>query len=80
MSAFKAWCGEMPKHTFGFIQRDLEDIEAGLIELIQSHRDWLNDERPSVTDGAQQEIDRIEKLLDRVYHYRMRLQLVGEEE
>tara|TARA_Y100000593_G_scaffold75796_1_gene139855 strand:+ start:126 stop:368 length:243 start_codon:yes stop_codon:yes gene_type:complete len=80
MSAFFGWINEKPKHSFGFLRSDLRDIEAGLIELIQSHRDWLNDERPSVTNHAAEEIKRIEQLLDRVYDYRRRLELKEEEE
>tara|TARA_R100001086_G_C11660014_1_gene209881 strand:- start:48 stop:290 length:243 start_codon:yes stop_codon:yes gene_type:complete len=80
MSAFFGWINEMPKHSFGFLRSDLRDIEAGLIELIQSHRDWLNDERPSVAHHAEVEIARIEQLLDRVYDYRRRLELKEEEE
>ena len=80
MSQFMSWIGEQPKHSFGFTRTDLRDIECGLIELIDSHRDWLNDERPSVTNHAACEIERIEELLDRVYYYRQKLILKEEEE
>ena len=80
MSQFFSWTTERPKHAFGFTRTDLSDIEAGLIELIQAHRDWLNDERPSVTNHAASEIERIEELVDRVYYYRRKLMLTEEEE
>lgn len=80
MSSFFAWTDEKPNHSFGFTRSDLRDIESGLIELIQAHRDWLNDERPSVSNHAQEEIERVEDLLDRVYNYRRRLELKEEEE
>lgn len=80
MSQFFSWTTEQPKHAFGFTQTNLRDIECGLIELIDAHRDWLNDERPSVANHAHDEIERIERLLDRVYYYRQKLMLAEEEE
>jgi hypothetical protein len=56
--------------AFSFTLRELSMIDRALGELISYEEDWVNDDRQTVVDHAEEQIEKCNLLQTKISHYR----------